>query len=329
MSDFKVKVTDSRNRSIIYEASPTVGENRTASWTGYGLIHMPADILAFQSTTSRTFQVAGPLISRNSDEARANLGYTNLARQWVLPNFGEGATEQVGAVGTIPPILKLYAYNNDNINGVQVVLRSYSFSFPNDVDYIFEDVENPFPTVMLLSLELQEIYSADQLRQGSWAIQIGDYSRAKDIAGDSETEFLNENAQSLGLAANSATAVRVGPVLGQQTLLGNVLTGAAKGAVSGIFWGQNVLKSIVRGGVVGFAQSPQVREVFNQVQTTGNQFISGVSGRITDAINSASRSVIRDPSSGQATTGQTTPATTNDAFGRNNAPAPTPPVDHT
>lgn len=322
MSSFKVRVQDSKNRAIFYEASPTVGESRNASYTNYQLIHMPADMLAYQSTTSRTFQLAGPLVSRNADEARANLGFMNLARQWVLPNFGQGVGTP-GKEGSTPPILKLWAYNNDNINGVQVVLESYSFSLPNDVDYIHEGVTVPFPTLMTLNLTLKELYSAEQLSQGAWRINLNpdNLGRANDFAGDNQEQFISENMQALGLGTRPGTAQRVGPVLGQQTLLGNIITGALRGAVSGIFQGKNVLKSIVRGGVVGLAQSPQVREVFNQVQTAGNQFIGGVSSRIADTVNSFGSGALKDPNSGQTIATQGQSATPNpDPMGRNTNP---------
>ena len=341
MSNFKVRLEDSRKRTIVFEASPSVGENRAASYTGYGLLHMPAEIIAYQTTGSRHFNVTGPLVSRNVDEARANSGYVDLARSWVLPNFGEGSGAP-GKEGSTPPILKLWAYNNANINGLQVVLRSYSFGFPNDVDYIHEGVY-PFPTLATLTLDLAEVYSGEQLTNGAWAIKISqELNRAVDIAGDDDQTFAGN---SLGLSLNAVKGIQVGPVLGQQTLLGNIVTGALRGGVSGIFQGQNVLKSILRGGVVGALQSPQLREVFNQVQTAGNQFITGVAGSITNTINGAVGSVsgsvqpsISDPSSGerfnavgssvnnQPTVNGSTTATPEEFAPSAGAPPETPPI---
>lgn len=336
MSNFKVRITDSKNRSIIFEASPTVGESRHASYGNYQLVHMPADMLAYQSTNSRSFNVNGQLISRNADEARANAGYLDLARQWVLPNFGEGSTVTKGKEGSNPPILKLYAYNNDNINGLQVVLKSYSFSFPNEVDYIYTNDRaeqmTPFPAIATLTLELAELYSAEQLAQGAWSINLdpNKLGQALDHAGNNQDQFEQSNSQALGL---TSVATRVGPVLGQQTLLGSVVSGAVKGLISGVFQRGNVIKSIVRGGIVGAATSPQIREVFNQVNMAGNRFIGGISDRITSTVNSFGSGTLRNVQSGQtlSTQGQSAPPAS-DAFNRNVNPSPpvqTFPVDLT
>lgn len=330
MSNFKVRVVDSKNRQIIFEASPSVGENRTASYSNYQLIHMPADMLAYNQTASRSFSVSGQLISRDADEARANAGYLNLARQWVLPNFGAGSTTTKGKEGSTPPILKLYAYNNDNINGVQVVLKSYSFSFPADVDYIHTntraEIMTPFPVIATLTLELAELYSAQQISAGAWSINLDPrkLGRAVDVAGTDQDQFEKNNDRALGL---SSVATRVGPVLGQQTLLGNVLSGAAKGLITGVFQRGNVLKSILRGGVVGAVNSPQVREVFNQVNAAGNRFIGGITDRISNTVNSLGNGSLTNVQSGQTLSRQgQSAAPSADSFSRAAPPPPAPPV---
>jgi len=84
-------------------------------------------------------------------------------------------------LGSPPDVLYLSAYAGDgttnayegNINGVPVVMTSLDITYPSDVDYIpcegtggADDNLNgtPFPTVMSISVALQEIHSP-QLKQ--------------------------------------------------------------------------------------------------------------------------------------------------------------------
>ena len=177
MSSYKVRISGPEG-VIWLEASPNIGETRQASYDNYNIIHLPTDLYAYRHTSGRKFSLSAKLISRNVKEATANIGYINLARKWLLPNFGNG----VGLAGATPPILKLYAYNNKNINGVNVVLKLYSWDFPEDVDYIYEASE-PMPVIGSLRIELDEIYSAKQITAGDWQIKGGSNGRASDTGG--------------------------------------------------------------------------------------------------------------------------------------------------
>jgi hypothetical protein len=99
------------------------------------------------------------MVSRNANEAGANARYFNLIRQWLLPDFGK--------TGATPPIVRFSAYDNDNIQNLQAIITSYSFSFPDDVDYIFDTAE-PMPIIGILTVDLEEAWSANQITNGDW-----------------------------------------------------------------------------------------------------------------------------------------------------------------
>ncbi len=153
------------NGTIIFDVSAGLPESRTASYDNYSLVHMPVDLYAYKNTTSRTFSIHGKLVSRNATEADRNLRYLDLVRSWVLPSFGES--------GAPPPILKLSSYDNLNIKDTTCVMRSYSWEFPDDVDYIFDGI-SPMPIIGTLNIELVEIYSANEvLAITPWKIKLG------------------------------------------------------------------------------------------------------------------------------------------------------------
>jgi hypothetical protein len=125
-------------------------------------------MLAYRNTSGRKFTVSGKLVSRNVQEANQNVLYINLIRSWILPDFGDS--------GATPPILRFFAYNNSNINNVETVMRSYSISFPDDIDYIFQDSSgtaiDPLPVVMLINIDLDEVYSAEEITNKNWKINL-------------------------------------------------------------------------------------------------------------------------------------------------------------
>lgn len=156
------------NGKVVFDASPTLSEDGGANYDGYNIIHLPSTMVAYRNSNGRRFGINGQFISRNAAEAKRNIGFLDLLRAWRLPEFGGN--------GATPPILKLYAYNNKNINGRQVVLDSYSFSFDSATDYIY-DVSQPMPIIGAISVQLTEMYSAEQITAKMWKMDMGSQSR--------------------------------------------------------------------------------------------------------------------------------------------------------
>lgn len=163
MSDFKVRIVGGDGAGLVrFEASSIVSENRTANYEGFNIIHLPTSLWAYRNTNGRHFSINGKLVSRTPSEARANAGYLTTVRRWMLPDFGDS--------GAPPPIVFLSAYNNRQINSVPCVVLSYSWSFPEEVDYIYGTPE-PMPVIGTLNIDLEEAYSAEQITAGAWKMK--------------------------------------------------------------------------------------------------------------------------------------------------------------
>ncbi len=182
--EFKVSLTDGSGNKLLFDVSPVIEEGRQVNWDSYQITHLPANLVAFKSSNSRSFSLQAKLVSRDSNEANQNYHRLKLLRMWTVPShgfFGDGSP---------PNILLLNGYTNQ-FKRIQVVLNSYSWSWPEDVDWIHTGNE-PFPVVMNVSLSMQEVFSPSQLtffdkvavnlpRGGvfSWEGRIGDGSMAK------------------------------------------------------------------------------------------------------------------------------------------------------
>ena len=162
INTYKVSISVG-SAQVIFQASSPIAESRTANYQGHGILHLPTDIFAYQNTSGRHFSVTGKLVSRNADEAAANALNVDLIRSWILPDFGKS--------GATPPIVKLSGFNNNNINNVQCIIKSYSITYPDDVDWIFNNTDVPMPVICSLSVELEEAYTPQQIVKGKWNIK--------------------------------------------------------------------------------------------------------------------------------------------------------------
>lgn len=164
---------------VEFVASSPVSESRVANYEGYNIVHLPTSLWAYRNTNGRHFSITGKLVSRTKGEAVANAGYLTTVRRWVLPGFG--------STGSTPPIVFLNAYGNKRIKKVPCVVLSYNWTFPDDVDYIF-GVAEPMPVIGILTIELEEAYSAEQITNGDWKIDPqsgGEFSYVGEIGNGS------------------------------------------------------------------------------------------------------------------------------------------------
>lgn len=162
-SAYKVRIVGPNEQTVIFQASAPLGESRSVEYDGYNIVHLPTTLLSYHRTSSRQFHVTGKLVSRTEDEANENVRYLDYIRSWALPDFG--------GTGATPPILTLYAYGNTNINGRRVVLRSYEWTFPDEVDYVWSG-DQPMPVIGMLSVALEEAYSAEEVTAQAWKISV-------------------------------------------------------------------------------------------------------------------------------------------------------------
>jgi len=251
-SAYKVSIT-CMGQTVTFEASSPVTESRTASWDQYNVVHLPTSLFAYRGTSHRSYQVSGKLVSRTPDEATINARYLNLIRSWVQPDFG--------ASGATPPIVYLTAYANSNIKQLSCFVRTYSWQFTDEVDYIFNG-EQPMPVIGVLSVDLEEIYSATEITQVTpWKIKDASGSV---LSGSVPFSSLGNNLSFQGLATKAISA--------EQQISG-LFNQIANADLS-----QNPLSSIVN-------NSPQLSSVTKGISSiTNNQFISGVSAPVANQV---------------------------------------------
>lgn len=257
---YKVRVTGPGG-TIVFEASSPFSEGRNANYEGFNIVHLPTSIIAYRNTDGRKFGITGKLVSRTVEEATANASYVDLARTWVLPDFG--------ASGATPPILRIYGYNHINIDGRQVVLRSYGWNFPEEVDYIWQGSQ-AMPIIGTLQLDFEEVYSAGQVTGLAWKLAQTSGGSFEGGGGQSATsafwmDFGNARTTDDPQASASITAPSVPMIAGIANILNMAPINPALAGSMLISTAASVATS-----------SPDIIEATRQPPISNNPFVSGV-----------------------------------------------------
>ena len=89
--DFRITLRNSilKSEYVTFEASPDLVEARNVNYKQIDPVHAPGQILAYQNTVSRNFNISGvKLISRTPLEAAQNIDRLWTLRTWTMPQFG-------------------------------------------------------------------------------------------------------------------------------------------------------------------------------------------------------------------------------------------------
>lgn len=294
-ADFKVRLKGP-NGEVVFEASAPLSETRQANYDGYGIVHLPTALISYKNTSSRTWTIAGKLVSRTPEEATANVRYLDLVRSWLLPDFGD--------TGATPPILTLYGYRNTNINGRRVVLKSYDWSFGEETDYVYTGSQ-PMPVIGLLNCTVEEVYSAAEVTGKAWKMTIGGAGK---FAPGSEKRT-NSFEISLGYGRTDPLTTRVSSSAAGSSVMSAL--GGSQPTIPGVVAG-----TIARTLGTTALNSPAVRAVTSNLPPViGNILVSG--GNV--AIAEVGRTVTTAVSS-------VTPSPSGSSFGRSEPLPATPPI---
>ena len=101
-----------------------------------------------------------------------------------MPYYGSGTAESYpNKIGLPPEILKFNAYGEKNLKDIPVVLTNYSWTYPEDVDYVqaidTNNISYPVPRVIEISLSIMECYAPNELSKFDLlAYKNGDLNKA-------------------------------------------------------------------------------------------------------------------------------------------------------
>jgi hypothetical protein len=129
-----------------FEYTPRITQSIEVQYSQFELQHTNYQPSAFGSRKVPTIGISGPFVSRTEEEGRKTLNAIHLLRTATMMYYGRGEKEP--RRGTPPPIGRLNAYGL--YNNTPVVVASFQYDYPQDVDYISVKMADGVQTVPVL-----------------------------------------------------------------------------------------------------------------------------------------------------------------------------------
>lgn len=151
---------------ILFPYTPNITYDTQASYSAVNPTHSNYTQYFYKSSSVSSIGITGKFTVQNEKEGAIWLGIVHLARALTKMRFGSDAN-----AGSPPPVCRLEGYGDYMLRNVPVVISSFKFDLPDDVDYIAVK-DNTYkttlvPTRSFLNFSLNVLYSRNEIRNFS------------------------------------------------------------------------------------------------------------------------------------------------------------------
>jgi hypothetical protein len=129
---------------LTWPATPKIQQSIEVNYSTWELQHTNYQPSAFGNRSTPVVTISGPWFSRTTEEAQATLHAIHLLRSATSMFYGREDKNK----GTPPPIGRLNAHGL--YANTPVVVKTFNYDYPNDVDYITVDMFNGKQSVPVL-----------------------------------------------------------------------------------------------------------------------------------------------------------------------------------
>jgi hypothetical protein len=129
---------------LTWPSTPKIAQSIEVNYSTWELQHTNYQPSAFGNRSTPTVTISGPWFSRTTEEAQATLNAIHLLRSATSMFYGREDSKK----GTPPPIGRLNAHGL--YSNTPVVVKTFQYDYPNDVDYITVDMFNGRQSVPVL-----------------------------------------------------------------------------------------------------------------------------------------------------------------------------------
>lgn len=160
-------------QTITWPSTPKISQSIDVNYSTWELQHTNYQPSAFGNRSTPTVSISGQWFSRTTEEATTTLQAIHLMRAATSMYYGRQDKNK----GTPPPIGRFNAHGL--YNNTPVVVKSFQYDYPNDVDYITADVFGGTQAVPVL-FEM----SVSLIIQINMIDTVKDYTLEKFLNGD-------------------------------------------------------------------------------------------------------------------------------------------------
>lgn len=125
---------------VIFPYTPTIETSYHAKYNAYDLVHSNYRGYFYQNSYVDTVNIKGTFTAQDTQEAQYLLAVIHFFRS--VTKMFYGATDQYA--GTPPPLVFLNGLGQFQFNNHPCLVTNFSYSLPNDVDYIRADGFNNY-----------------------------------------------------------------------------------------------------------------------------------------------------------------------------------------
>jgi hypothetical protein len=122
-----------KTNGIIFPYTPTVSISYAANYDTVDLTHTNYKIFQYRNSSVGDISISGEFTAQDTNEARYLLAVIHFLKSVTKMFYGKDASP---VAGTPPPLCYLSGYGNLQFDNHPLVISNFSYSLPNDVDYI-------------------------------------------------------------------------------------------------------------------------------------------------------------------------------------------------
>jgi hypothetical protein len=152
-----------RDRGVTFPYTPTIQLGHSANYGSYDVTHGFYTPNYYSSTPNPSISITANFTANTREEAAYTAAAIQFFKTCTKMDYGE---QRRRTAGTPPPILNLniYPQNSVHAKSTPVVVRSFNYTLPEDVDYV-EGSFGVVPTMLIMSIELTVQMSPGTVRK--------------------------------------------------------------------------------------------------------------------------------------------------------------------
>lgn len=152
---------------VLFPYTPQIGFSHKANYDTEQLMHANYEMPHYKNSSVEAITLAAPFTANDPEEALYVMAVIHFFRSVTKMFYGQDAI-----AGTPPPVLFLEGYGAFVMDSVPVVVTSFDFQLPQDVDYISINGETGgtpdalIPTALNINLTMKPVYSRNRISSG-------------------------------------------------------------------------------------------------------------------------------------------------------------------
>lgn len=147
---------------MVWNITPTIAENRIVNYDAEQPIHTNAGFNNYKNTANATYTVQGTFYANTGKEALYMLACMVFLRAMTMMDFGRTAADSFNpdfaVAGAPPPVLLFSAYGRYMFNDIPVILKTVSFNYQDDVDYVQVPLDSSTDTINQNATSIRQFY---------------------------------------------------------------------------------------------------------------------------------------------------------------------------